>query len=69
MSRASWWRQLSSCYEKGYLAHGAGVPSDKNPYSTGYQNRGGNVQRQRRASWARGWDRASKGLPQDDSNG
>ena len=36
MSRASWWRQLSSCYEKGYLAHGAGVPSDKNPYRTGY---------------------------------
>lgn len=71
--RMTWSEQLGRCYVKGYRAREAGEPANANPYRTGYDgngaSQGGNVQRQRQNNWARGWDRADRGLPIDDSNG
>lgn len=72
--RFTWHMQLYDCYKKGYEAQQVGIASDQNPYKTGYRGHGsngpgGNLQRQRQDAWSRGWDRASRGLPIDDSNG
>jgi hypothetical protein len=60
----AWWRQLQTCYRKGYEAGQGGQPESSCPYGNH-----GNVDMQRRQMWLRGRDRAKKGLPFNDWNG
>lgn len=64
--RFAWFLHLGTCYKRGYEAQQSGVPRDSE--ATPYRS-GSGVQQQRRAAWERGFNRAAKGLPLDDSNG
>ena len=61
--RVNWTQQIANIQDKGYAAFQAGIPLDANPYMQGYRNQngsGGQVQRQRRQAWSRGWELAKK---------
>ncbi len=63
MKQTNWNLQLCRIQDKGFQAFLDGIPSSENPYTQGYSNQngpGGQLQRQRRQSWDRGWELAKK---------
>jgi len=55
--------QIVRIQEKGIDAFTAGLGIEANPYNCGYRNNqgnGGNLQRQRREAWLKGWQIALK---------
>lgn len=76
-----WFRQLQTCYSKGYAAGISGATSEDCPYKAseyldyihsvggGYSANAQGVTAQRRAAWERGRKRAVDGLPECDLNG
>lgn len=60
----SWNLQICQIQDKGYKAFQDGIPLSDCPYKSGYRNQngvGGQLQRQRREAWVRGWLTAQKG--------
>ena len=67
--RASWLEQIVTIENKGFQAFLDGVPESENPYREGHRNQngaGGQVQRQRRNAWWRGWELARDGAKGDE---
>jgi len=69
MKRTNWKLQLCKIQDKGYQAFKDNIPLSENPYTLGYRNQNGNggqLQRQRRIAWERGWKSAEE--EQESSN-
>lgn len=58
-----WLKQIVLIQDKGYAAFREGKVEEDNPYKEGYRNQngaGGQLQRQRREAWRRGFLLAKK---------
>lgn len=65
--RPSWNQQICTIENKGYQAFIDGIPESENPYLGGEWNCsgvGGNLQRQRRQAWNRGWEMSKRDKPE-----